>query len=255
MSTAREAVEDVRTRIFWGCIFLIVLTTVWLALISTINTSIKHTYEQPHDAPGNLLTYRGGKDHMLFIGLYVTPWVIIILLLFVIAYPDSKNIRNLHFLFSMLLWIFFLVCFIIWSLDWSRANLQTSANAANLFNDKRWCLVNFAISPGYCANTAAPPSGTQNYLINQSSLGVDGLMLAIYWLLFAYWFFTGVQLLYVRRRFLSALEVFRSERDNEKVLLPSQDESTPDGFYYEEKQIRSNNGNLVMPTRMKKLRK
>lgn len=250
MSTAREAVEDVRTRIFWGTIFLIVLSVVWMGLISTANTSIKHTYEQPHDAPGNLLTYRGGKDHMLFIGLYITPWIIIFLLLMLIAYPDNKNVHNLHFAFSMLIWIFFLICFIIWSLDWSRANLQTAQNAANLFNDKRWCLVNFAVAPGYCANTASPPSGTQNYLINQASLGVDGIMVAVYWILFAYWFFTGIQVLYVRRRFLTSLKVFYAEKMNEQPLLSAPPE--PEDLYFND--YESIEKSLRMPSRLKKVR-
>jgi len=267
MSTAREAVENVRSRIFWGTIFLVVITVVWMGFISTANVRLKHTYEQPHNAPGNLLTESGGKDHMLFIGLYITPWIICILLLTTIAYPDNKLVVNLHFFLSMLIWIFFLICFIIWSLDWSRVNLQTAANAPNAFNDDRWCLVNFAIAPGYCANTVAPPSGTQNYLINQASLGVNGVMLTVYWMLFAFWVFTGIQLLYVRRRFISALEVFYSERGKEQPLLQTPTsppayqeektyayEKTPFPEYQDEKTYAYEKNKLSMPTCMKKTR-
>lgn len=277
MSTAREVVENTRTRIFWGCVFLVIFTSVWMGFISAATLRLKHTWEQPAISPGNLLTYAGGKDHMLFIGIQIVPWVVIILLVFLIAYPDKDNrgtFEKLHFIMSLLIWVFLLSCLVIWGLvDWRSVNLQTAANAANLFNDDRWCLVNFAIANVFCANTAAPQSGSSQYLINQASLGTNGIMLTVFWMLFAFWFFTGIQIIYVRRSWIPALNVFYNEQSNNGAYtrggeekedyyeapppLPPQKETTlppsAPNYYFDD---YSKTGRLLsLPTRFKNVRK
>jgi len=117
------------------------------------------------------------------------------------------------------------VVFVIWTIDYSRANLQTINNAGNLFNDDRWCLVNYAIAPNFCANTAVPPMGTAQYLISQPSLGLNGITLINYWMMFAFFILVFLQALYIRLRWTPIVNAyFVSAQDPMEEAEPEEGE-------------------------------
>lgn len=186
---SRRIVDDKRASISWGVLFLIIFLVVWTGAIASTLTLIQHTWQYP--VVNVLTTERWGRDFFFLISLSLA-WLVPITAMWTLAYPAKGGWRGLHLAVCFLLFVYFAVIMIIWAMDYRAANLQTNTNARNLFNDDRWCLVNFAIAPSKCVNTAnsIPP-------IIQAMLGVNGAMAMVFWMLVVFLFLLLIDISYI----------------------------------------------------------
>lgn len=204
----RRIVDDKRASISWGVLFLIIFLLVWSGAIASTLTLLQHTWQYP--VVNVLTTERWGRDFFFLISLSLA-WMVPITAMWTLAYPAKGGWRGLHLAVCFLLFIYFAVIMIIWAIDYRAANLQTSANARNLFNDDRWCLVNFGMAPSKCVNTA---------------------MAMVFWMLVVFLFLLLVDILYIWVVYQKAIdtyfEIMKGEETSQDVYTKPPPPSAPE---------------------------
>jgi len=215
----RRIVDDKRASISWGILFLIIFLVVWSGAAASALSLVQHTWQYP--VVNVLNTERWGRDFFFLLSLSLA-WLVPLTAMWTLAYPAKGGWRWLHLFVCFVLFVYFAVIMIIWSIDYNAANRQTSANARNLFNDDRWCLVNFAIAPSKCVNNANSVPAVQ-----QAMLGVNGAMAMVFWMLVVFLFLLLIDIAYIWIVYTNAIDTYFEMKRN-TALLPDNVPSAPE---------------------------
>lgn len=175
-------VDQKRIQVWWGILFSSIV--LFLLFASLIFVPFRHTWQEPANAPGTLKSDRWSRDFWFTLTISLAIFVPITAA-FMTSYPTADASRGLHVALCIIFFMYFVVIMIIWSVDYSNANMQTAANARNPFNDDRWCLVNNGITGADCValypiNPPVVPPVTQPMLAPNGAMAFKFWMLVIY---------------------------------------------------------------------------